>query len=393
LNFLNVPRTIVRILYNENLDASTNIPYASYSTGLIKGICTFDGTGYWIAGNSTTEGIIYVPHGGSTITRTYFNNAQFQVGKFTGCTAVTEPTNALYFARSYANYGFIDAPNPQTQLFTNASIVVSGTSAGAWSPISSSYYFKQVLTSVLQDRFWALDPYTNCIYFNFGPNPWNGAMGLLYAVPKTIGILSGMALNADETRLYLITQKTLMWIPATPILAGNKPIVHTVVMTLSTSFMEFRSLSLPPFSCSTGIPGYYCSGGAFLRPCRSGSIGGVNNSGVITVPSSCSQCPAGTYSGPIASDCLPCLPGFACPAGSTSTKVVCPAEYYCAAGAAPTLCPSGRLCPSGTSSITTKLKCAALLLTLPGQHFFAQPRSFFSRLLHALCEKLFFSTR
>jgi len=367
LRFQNIPRTIIRISYNEVIDNSTNIPFASYSTGLIKGVCSLDGSGYWIAGNSTTEGIVYVPHGnGNIVNRTYYNNAQLQVGKFTGCTAVTEPSNALYFARAHANFGFIDAPVPQTQTLTNENILVSGTSAGAWSPISSSWYFKQVLTGVLQDRFWALDPYTNCIYFNFGPSAANGAMGLLYALPKTEGILSGMALNPDETRLYLITQAKLMWIPATPIVVGNNAIVHTVMMTSSAPFMEFRSLALPPFSCAKGIPGYFCNGGAFLRPCRAGTIGGVNTSGTVSIPSSCSQCPAGTYSGPIASTCINCLPGFACPAGSSSTSVVCPAEYYCQAGAAPALCPAGRLCLAGTSSISSDDTLCPLGFYCPG---------------------------
>ena len=142
------PRPVVRVSASGAVDASTQLPYTLYN-GLVKGACSIDGSGYWVAGNTTTLGMVYVPHGAQNLVR------PVGMGVFpsfyTGCTAVTEPSNALYFDRAQSAYGFIDYPTPQAQDWTSP-MYVSGTT-GSWS-ISSSYYFKQMLTSWLQDKFW-----------------------------------------------------------------------------------------------------------------------------------------------------------------------------------------------------------------------------------------------
>ena len=283
--------------------------------------------------------MVYVPHGAVNLVRP--SNFGAFPGLFTGCTAVSEPSPALFFARTQSLYGFIDYPVPQTQNFTQP-LVVSGLTNSF--SISSSYYFKQMLTSFMQNKFWALDPRTQCIYYSSTVPDW-GAMSQLVSLGNPGPILVGMALSPDETRLYYATQAAVWWVPSTPELAianaaGRGPFL---VATLSTPFMEFRGLSLPPWSCALGgVPGFSCNGGV-LRPCRSGTFGG---SAISTA--ACAACPAGTYSLTAASACTNCSAGIACFSPSTSNSVVCPANYFCRAGLGPQACPPGRLCAQGT---------------------------------------------
>ena len=63
--FPNAPRSIVRVDAGGNV-AVTNISASLYD-GIISGVCTYDGTGYYAAGNATAasaaKGVAYVPHG------------------------------------------------------------------------------------------------------------------------------------------------------------------------------------------------------------------------------------------------------------------------------------------------------------------------------------------
>ena len=196
-------------------------------------------------------------------------------------------------------------------------------------------------------------------------------MGTLVLLVNPGPILVGMALSTDETRLYYATQTAVYWVPATPALAianaaGAGPFL---VASLSTSFSEFRGISLPPWSCALGgVPGFECSG-SVLRPCRSGYFGGQNVSGVIST-AACAACPSGTFSLAAARACTNCSAGVACFSPATSNTAVCPANYYCQAGLAPQLCPPGRLCAPGTVDGNATLcplgwACSGTLVTPP----------------------------
>ena len=82
--------------------------------------------------------MVYVPHGSRS--RVQPVGMGIFPSFYTGCTAVTEPTNALFFDRAQSAYGFIDYPTPQAQDWTSPMYVSGATTSYS---ISSSYYFKQ----------------------------------------------------------------------------------------------------------------------------------------------------------------------------------------------------------------------------------------------------------
>jgi hypothetical protein len=91
--FPNAPRSIVRVDAGGNV-AVTNISSSLYD-GIISGVCSYDGTGYWIAGNATTtsaaKGVAYVPHGNGAAAA----SVVFATGKwFRGC-SVGGPSAAV----------------------------------------------------------------------------------------------------------------------------------------------------------------------------------------------------------------------------------------------------------------------------------------------------------
>jgi hypothetical protein len=91
--FPNAPRSIVRVDAGGNV-AVTNISSSLYD-GIINGVCTYDGTGYWAAGNATgtsaAKGVAYVPHGNGAAAASII----FVTGKwFRGC-SVGGPSAAV----------------------------------------------------------------------------------------------------------------------------------------------------------------------------------------------------------------------------------------------------------------------------------------------------------
>jgi hypothetical protein len=57
----------------------------------------------------------------------------------------------------------------------------------------------------------------------------------------------------------------------------------------------------------------------------------------------------------------PCAAGMWCPSGSTTINQggVCPAGYYCAAGADRVACPAGKYCPAGLGAVAQAIPCSA----------------------------------
>jgi len=153
-------RVIVRIRYDSTIDTSTVFTTAQLP-GAIKGVCSLDGTGYWVASNSSAMGMVYVPHGQGA-NRVVLNNGSDFLGNYVACTAVTTPTPALYFGRAQFQYGFIDNPSPQTQSWTTPGMAVYGNSNTYF--YGDPYTVKQVLTNAAQSFFWAVEPWTGSIY-------------------------------------------------------------------------------------------------------------------------------------------------------------------------------------------------------------------------------------
>jgi len=361
-------RVIVRVKSDNSIDTSTTLAQADYN-GLFKGVCSKDGTGYWIAGNATNTCIGYVAHGTSSSNFVNVaNNANCQTAEgimhslYTGCVVVNNPTN-IYFTRTYAIYGFVDVTSTPSSSWTTAnSLAITGTTTSVLnSGFNNPWYFSQIITNYAQTLFWIVEPNQCGIVLCRDrsslptlPRAANAlANGCSYVFSGNPGTqpcaFSGLALSPDENTMFFTAGNTIYSFPS-----QGGPIG---VVAFTTGFYEFRGISIPPYACTaTGTPleGYYCSGGAgtALLPCAAGSYAPLGTT------TSCPFCPAGTYSSGIATrSCTPCSAGIYCTAGSTNNTVPCPAGYYCPAGGAPVACSAGRFCPGG--STTNNVVCPA----------------------------------
>ena len=165
-------RVVVRIKYDQTMDASTQLTAANWG-GVIKGACSADGTGFWVAGNATYGCVVYVPFGSTTTVNVVSAGAKCSTtdgtmdGMYTGCVAMPDvltgnPLAQLFLTRTWASHGFIDQPTPNTYSAgwtanTNSMQITGGTLATLqW---YNPYYFSQILVNNAQNRFWAIEPH------------------------------------------------------------------------------------------------------------------------------------------------------------------------------------------------------------------------------------------
>jgi hypothetical protein len=345
--YINGNRVMVRINPNGNIDYTTKIDATNYD-GIIKGVCALNGTGFWVAGNATgNKGIIYMANGAMNTHTIIHQNAACVGGGscYTGCHARSD---TMYFLRTQASYAYVDTPNPLYGQNFYAPITVSINPFFNGAP----YYARELISNKIGTLFWFTDPivgqvYTNAhlteFYHNARAPTVNGGLGLLSILSNTgvttVGI-RGIALSPDETRLYLVTLKTLAWVPST----GG---IVTVLQTLTAPSLEFRGLVTPPTLCR-GLPaGFTCNAaGTAGVPCLPGTYG---STGGVCLP-----CPGGSF-GKIAGAvsiavCKSCPAGISCPPGSYVDTIVCPAGSFCVANRGPVVCNAGVFCPAGTRS-------------------------------------------
>jgi hypothetical protein len=173
-------RVIVRIAQDGTVDTTTHIAASDYD-GIIRGVCSFDGSGYWVVGNASAGCVGYVRHGvpagaapaagGYTTVASGANCVTAEgsmAGHYTSC--VASFTNelggrimadrSLLFARSFNNYGFVDvAMQPASSWTAAGGLQLSmANQAQIDSGYSDATYFSQMLGSRVQDNFWMLDP-------------------------------------------------------------------------------------------------------------------------------------------------------------------------------------------------------------------------------------------
>jgi hypothetical protein len=346
--YINGNRVIVQIQPNGIIDFTTKISASSYD-GIIKGVCAQDSSGYWIAGNATgNKGIIQMFHGAvNTHTIIHQNSACGTLGScYTGCHARSD---TMYFLRTQGAFAYVDTPNPLYGQFYGAAITVSANTYFNGAP----YYARELISNKQGNLFWFTEPFLGQVYTNANlaanfkvplAPAISGGLALLSIVSNTgvttVGI-RGIALSPDETKLYLVTLKTLAWVPS---IGG----IATTLQTLTAPSLEFRGLVTPPVTCN-GLPtGFTCNtAGTAGVPCSAGTYG---SSGGVCLP-----CPGGSYGtlpgAPSAAVCQACLPGISCPPGSTTNTIVCPAGSYCLANRGPVACNAGVFCPAGTQFV------------------------------------------
>jgi len=163
-------RVVVRVNSSGVIDTSTRLSATDYN-GTIKGVCSMDGTGFWIAGTVLNACISYVGFGSaagsgnvvSVAHDTTCSTSGSQNGFYFGCTAVASP-NRLFFTRSFDSFAFIDQPAPPTQsaLWTTPgglNILGAVNPGGIWNKFGGdNLVYSQMLVNRAQTAFWVIDP-------------------------------------------------------------------------------------------------------------------------------------------------------------------------------------------------------------------------------------------
>jgi hypothetical protein len=186
--YINGNRVMVRIKSDGTVDTSTKIDDVNYN-GIVKGICAQDSTGFWIAGNATGKGIVYMAAGAvNTHTVVYANGACGSGGScYTGCHS---RSNTMYMVRTQSAYAYVDTPNPATGQNLKAAFTVSQNTFFSGSP----YYGRELISNAAGTMFWFTEPFLGQIYR--GANP--GASGGMTLLATATGI-RGIALSFDES--------------------------------------------------------------------------------------------------------------------------------------------------------------------------------------------------
>ena len=340
-------RVIVRVAANGSVDTSTRIAAGDYP-GMIKGVCSFDGSGYFIVGNATTSCVSYARHGaapgvgGGGAPGSFVNVAKgancataqgAMEGAYTSCvaTAASQPGKAsfnrtLLFSRVFSDYALVDAVQAPEAAWTQpGGLQLLGTTTDVLdNGFSNAWYFSQITASRSQDLFFLTDPYGGtceidiCRGKDAFPTQaaWTGKSGCgVHVSYLTMCAYSGVTFSLDEKLIYFTSRNRLVSYPV----AGG---AGKILVTLPAG-QEFRGVSRAPFVC----------GGA-------GAV--VNGSGT-----------GGGVSGPVGSP----VAGFYCPNGAGSSILPCPAGTWSLAGAtttctAPLPSPTPSPSPAGTPSVT-----------------------------------------
>ena len=411
--FANWPRAIVRVDAGGNV-AVTNLSASVYD-GIIKGVCTYDGSGYYIVGNASvasgSAGVAWVPHGGSTATSLAYNS----VYNFLACT-VGGPSagvmqgpwgNTLYvswqntvtYAESsgYAGYMFANpsatlasAPlalynsTPPSRLpfveyaNANAGPIPAGFNFHALNTGNGNYYLDRSFT---EQSFGptSIAPATlsNTLFIGDCANPHYTAQA-----GKNVGMYKGMLTSATAGLASGVGMGTL------PI--SNPP--SSLFYPGSGSGKAFGPRSWISNVVAKGIAlsadetalWYATQSGVFSVPTASGYPAAVGSSaaGIALAWSAATYlanteyrglvrapfvvCPQGSYAAAAGlsstAQCTACPPGSTTAgAGGTSAaacSVTCPAGYYCfARNVLP--CPAGTSSLSGGSSLASCTPCPA----------------------------------
>ena len=331
-------RVMVQVKTDGTVDTSTTISAANYD-GIVKGVCAQDSTGFWVAGNVTSKGLIYMATGAVNTHTVVYSNIDCSGGScYTGCHARSD---TLYMVRTQGQDSFIDTPNPLTGQNLKAVFTVAQNGF-----VSSSFtYGREIISNAAGTMFWFTEPVAGQIWSGSNPRV-SGGMTLLAAA---VGI-RGIALSFDESKLYFCLQKTINWIPAN---GGSV----TVLQTITAPSLEFRGLVVPPISCSSLPAGWKCNSASTAGvPCAAGTYG-VNcafqcSPGYYSLrgSASCTACPIGTYSSSNgATSCMDCPAGTYASSTGTPLCSACPLGYWSGATGALSV-GSCNACPIGTFS-------------------------------------------
>jgi sugar lactone lactonase YvrE len=308
--YFNADRVIVRIAADGTVDGTTRVSAAQYD-GMIKGVCSFSGEGYYVVGNATTNCVSYVRHGAAAGTSlTYAAQGASCAtadgsndGHYTGCSAASfsapgapSYNRTLLFSRTIGGFAYVDVvTSPEASWQQQGGLKLSGISAAELQlGFSAPEYFGQLVSNRAQNLYFIIDPLGGACEIDVcrgaGVFPRqatsNGKAGCATHVSYlTYCQYSGITFSLDETLLYFTTRDKLISYPA----AGG---AGKVLVTLPPG-QEFRGVSRAPFVCggnSTGgaspLAGWYCPNGPYSRvlPCPAGNWSAVGATTSCSAP-------------------------------------------------------------------------------------------------------------
>lgn len=307
-------RAIVRISHDTTIDTTTQISDTSLN-GIIKGVCSFDGTGYFVVGNNSDNCVSYIAHGSmaglvNASSSCDANGDGTQNGKYTGCVAAASPM-ALYFTRSITS--LFQLQN-QANFYGDALVDIALPPSTSWAQTNGMRlsganvldhrargfdkpsYFSQILTNRARDGFWLLDPRECNIAMCYGNESIifpvvlaltsaSGDIGCSWLLQPQASLRkafcpSGIALSLDENTIFIAARTRILSFPAW----GNGVNEPAILFELSSPFSgEFRGISIPPYRCSatgaTPVAGFYCPAGAnsSIMVCPPGKFSAVGD--------------------------------------------------------------------------------------------------------------------
>ena len=403
-------RVIVRVGADKSVDTSTRVPYAAYP-GIITGICSVDGSGFWLAGNASAPGLGYVAAGSSNVTGVMsarMGQMGYYHGYITHCAVQASPAPAQMLLMVTEGDVFYSLVSPPTQNLTAPGQL--RTNLVAYNHVATGTG-KQLLLAPQSGVVWAgILPNLACFdtrgialpgtawqngfagyQANIGPS---GFCSSLYDNSGS-GDFMGLAVSVGESQLFWVSRRGV-FASTTPIyaasdgsaLANGKATLRSLA---AGSFYEYRGIAAAPFTieaaqtsaaAATSSASATASGSATASSLPSASaqptqtaiqtasatISVVSTASTsMTATSSATSLPSASSSPSAHASLSATASTFLCAAGyflsgSSTCMPCCPGTYSLGGAIACALCPAGTY---GSSAGLTTAACSGACENCP----------------------------
>ena len=195
--FPGIARVIARVSWDGSVSTATTLDPTSWN-GLIKGVCTYDGSSYFVVGNSSTIGLGWKAHGSTSAPLiTQFASAASQ---YVAC-AVGATSRSVYMVRSGGVFAYVDKAATAVPGAASVAVAQSGSMS------STPYTAKQVVANAAETRFFvavasALSASDGGIYTGAA---LSGMTQMVAATYKATGV----SLSRDEATLFFTARAPL----------------------------------------------------------------------------------------------------------------------------------------------------------------------------------------